>query len=290
MKEKLQKLEPRLREAALITLGTLLISFGTYFFRMPNNFTIGGVTGIAIVVSRFLPGVSTGTLVMIFNVALLAVGFAFLSRKFGLSTVYSSLLLSGTIWVLERVWPMEAPFTDEPFLELVFSVGIPALGSAILFNIGASSGGTDIIAMLLKKYTPIDNIGAALMVADFAVAVSACFIFGVKTGLFSILGLFMKSFFVDSVIESINQCKYMHIICSDPEPVCDFIAKKLHRGATICEVTGAYTHHRLFLVLSVVRRGQAVYLRRYVRSIEPHAFIMITNTSEIIGKGFHSDN
>ena len=289
MREKLQKLDPKIRDPLLITLGTALISLGTYFFRMPNNFTIGGVTGIAIVVSSFLPGISTGTLVFLFNMILLAVGFLFLSRRFGLSTVYSSTLMSVIIWVLERAVPMEAPLTSEPLLELIFAVGLPALGSAILFNIGASSGGTDIIAMLLKKYTSI-NIGAALMLADFLVAASACFVFGIQTGLFSILGLLMKSFLVDGVIESINQCKYMHIICTNPEPICDFIFHKLHRGATICNATGAYTHHQIYLVLSVVSRGQAVHLRRFVRSVEPHAFIMITNTSEIIGKGFQTEN
>jgi uncharacterized membrane-anchored protein YitT (DUF2179 family) len=289
MNEKLQKLDPRIREILLLNIGTVIVALGVYFFKMPNNFSTGGVTGIAIVVSKFLPGVSTGTLVFIFNMVLLLIGFLLLSKKFGFTTVYSSTLMSAIIWVLERVYPMDGPFTDEPLLELIFAVGLPALGSAILFNIGASTGGTDIVAMLLKKYTSID-IGKSLMLADFLVAFSACFVFGIKTGLFSILGLLMKSLLVDSVIESINQCKYMHIVCSQPEVICEYISQKLHRGATICQVTGAYTHHHLYLVLTVMNRGQAVQLRRFVRSVEPHAFIMITNTSEIIGKGFRSEN
>lgn len=276
------------KDLFILNAGTILVAFGVYFFKMPNNFTTGGVTGIAIVVSKFLPGLSTGSLVFIFNMALLAVGFLSLSWKFGFATVYSSTLMSVVIWVLERVWPMAGPFTDEPLLELVFAVGLPALGSALLFNIGASTGGTDIIAMLLKKYTSID-IGKALLAADFIVAFSACFVFGIKTGLFSILGLLMKSMLVDSVIESINQCKYMHIVCQDPEVICEFIAQKLHRGATICDATGAYTHHKLYLVLTVMSRSQAVALRHFVRQVEPHAFIMTTSTSEIIGKGFRSD-
>ena len=276
-------------EFFLLNAGTLLVSVGVYFFKMPNNFSTGGVTGIAIVISKFVPWASTGTLVFIFNMVLLAVGFLVLSRKFGLSTVYSSTLMSVVIWVLERVYPMEKPFTNEPLLELVFAVGLPALGSAILFNIGASTGGTDIIAMVLRKFTSID-IGRALLLADFLVAFSACFVFGIPTGLFSILGLLMKSMLVDTVIEGINQCKYMHIVCSDPDPICDFIANRLHRGATILEATGAYTHQHKYVILTVMSRGQAVYLRRYVRSIEPHAFIMTTSTSEIIGKGFRTEN
>lgn len=285
--EQTRKITPK--DFLLLNAGTLIVALGVYFFKIPNNFSTGGVTGIAIVISKFLPWISTGSLVFLFNMLLLGVGFVFLSRKFGFATVYASTLMSVVVWVLERVYPMEAPFTDEPLLELIFAVGLPALGSALLFNIGASTGGTDIIAMLLKKYTSID-IGKALLAADFIVALSACFVFGIRTGLFSILGLLMKSMLVDSVIEGINQCKYLHIICQDPEVICDFIVQKLHRGATICEATGAYTHHKLYLVLSVVSRGQAVALRHYVRQVEPHAFIMTTSTSEIIGKGFRTEN
>ncbi len=285
--EQTRKMTPK--DFLLLNAGTLVVALGVYFFKIPNNFSTGGVTGIAIVISKFLPWISTGSLVFLFNMLLLGVGFVFLSRKFGFATVYASTLMSVVVWVLERVYPMEAPFTDEPLLELIFAVGLPALGSALLFNIGASTGGTDIIAMLLKKYTSID-IGKALLAADFIVALSACFVFGIRTGLFSILGLLMKSMLVDSVIEGINQCKYLHIICQDPEVICDFIVQKLHRGATICEATGAYTHHKLYLVLSVVSRGQAVALRHYVRQVEPHAFIMTTSTSEIIGKGFRTEN
>ena len=281
--------QQKLREFLLLNGGTLLVSMGVYFFKMPNNFSTGGVTGLAIVISKFLPGVSTGTLVFLFNMVLLAVGFLVLSRRFGLTTVYASTLMSVIIWVLEKVYPMDAPFTQEPLLELIFAVGLPALGSALLFNIGASTGGTDIIAMVLRKFTSID-MGRALLLADFLVAFSACFVFGIHTGLFSILGLLMKSMLVDSVIEGINQCKYMHIVCSDPESICDFIAGKLHRGATILEATGAYTHQHKYVILTVMSRGQAVFLRRYVRSIEPHAFIMTTSTSEIIGKGFRTEN
>ena len=113
--------QQKLREFLLLNGGTLLVSMGVYFFKMPNNFSTGGVTGLAIVISKFLPGVSTGTLVFLFNMVLLAVGFLVLSRRFGLTTVYASTLMSVIIWVLERVYPMDAPFTQEPLLELIFA-------------------------------------------------------------------------------------------------------------------------------------------------------------------------
>ena len=139
------------QEFLILNAGTLLVALGDHFFKFPNNFSTGGVTGMAVVISKLIPGLSIGAVVFIFNMVLLAIGFLFLSRKFGLTTVYSSVLLSVVIWAMEWIWPVETPLTDEPILELIFAVGIPALGSAQLFKIGAYTGGTQIKAMLLRK-------------------------------------------------------------------------------------------------------------------------------------------
>ncbi len=270
---------------ALLTLGTLLMAVGIYFFKFPNNFSTGGVTGISIVLGHFLPSITPATLVMIINIALLIVGFAIFGRSFGLRTVYCSLLLSGALWVLERVAPLTAPMTTQPLLELIFAVSFPAVGSAILFNLDASSGGTDIVAMVLRKYTSI-NIGKALMYADFLVTLSACFTFGMETGLFSILGLIIKGMVVDLVLENFNVCKCFQIITDKPEEILAYITGKLRRGATKMHGEGAYTHEDKTVILTVVNRTQAVHLRQFAKQTDPHCFILITNTGEIIGKGF----
>lgn len=275
------------KEFLLLNVGTVLTIIGVYFFKFPNNFSTGGVTGIAIIVAHFLPGVSTSTFTTIANMLLLIVGFIFIGKGFSAKTVYASLLLSAGLTLLEYFCPMTGPLTNEPLLELIFAVGLPGFGSALLFNIEASTGGTDIVAMLMKKYTSM-NIGRALFICDILVVVTATFVFGIQTGLFSMLGLLIKSLMIDSVIESINQHKYLHIICSDPEPICDYIVKTLHRGATVTEAVGVYTHQHKYIIYTAMNRPQAINLRRFVRQVEPHAFTLITNTSEIIGKGFHS--
>ena len=192
-----------------------------------------------------------------------------------------SFLLS----VMERIYPLSRPLTDEPLLELVFAVFLPAVGSAVLFNIGASSGGTDIVAMILKKHTSF-NIGTMLFLVDAASVIMAFFVFGAATGLYSTLGLMAKSLVIDGVVENINQCKCFNIVCDDPDPICNFIINKLGRSATVYEAKGAFTHHKKTVVMTTLSRGQAVRLRNYVRTVEPDAFMMITNSSEIIGKGF----
>ncbi|HPJ76042.1 MAG TPA: YitT family protein, partial [Clostridia bacterium] len=155
-----------IKDYTLITLGVLFVTIGVYFFKFPNNFAIGGVTGLAMILSNALGGtVSSGTIVLVVNVILLIIGYLVLGKKFGNRTLYGSLLFSLSLNLLEILVPMTGPITDEPLLELAFAVMFPALGSAILFNIGASTGGTDIVAMLLKKYTSWD-IGRSLLLTD----------------------------------------------------------------------------------------------------------------------------
>ena len=276
------------REYGILTMATLLLVAGVYVFKFPNNFSFGGVTGIAVVLAE-VSGLSASTYTFIINMALLAVGFLFLGTSFGIKTVYVSVLMSVGLSAMETLFPMEAPLTQQPVLELIFASFLPALSSAILFNIGASGGGTDIVAMIRKKYTPV-NIGTALLVGDLGIVVASCFVFDVTTGLFSFTGLLAKSLVIDNVIESINRCKCFNVVCDDPEPICNFIRDELKRSATVYQAQGAFTHAPRTVILTVLKRGQAVQLRNFVKKTEPGAFMMITNSSEIIGKGFRGFN
>lgn len=273
---------------ALITAASLILVVGVYFFKFPNHFSFGGVTGMAVVLSAVTP-FTAGTLNFVINMLLLVFGFIFLGKSFGIKTVYVSILTSVGLSVLEKMYPMSKPLTNEPVLELIFAIVLPAVSSAILFNIGASGGGTDILAMILKKYTPV-NIGTALFLVDLLITVAACFIFDAQTGLCSLCGLLAKSLVIDSAIENINLCKYFTIVCDDPEPICDFIHQELKRSATIFKAEGTYTHRQKYVILTVMKRSQAVQLRNFIKMNQPMAFMMITNSSEIIGKGFRGLN
>lgn len=166
---------------------------------------------MAVILSALFPAVSNSTFASVINTAFLLLGFVVLNRGFGLRTVYCSLLFSGLLSALEWIAPMSAPFTDQPVLELFFAVILPAIGSAILFNLESSTGGTDILAMILKKYTSLD-IGMALLYCDVLIAAATLLVYDIETGLFSILGLVLKSVLVDSVIESLNRRKSFTII------------------------------------------------------------------------------
>lgn len=277
----------RMKNFALLNLGTLLITIGVYFFKFPNNFSTGGVTGIAVIMGKVTPDISPGTYNMALNIVLLILGLIFMGKSFGLMTAYSSMSMALAISVLERIYPMPRPFTNEPLLELIFGVMLPAIGSAILFNIDASNGGTEIIAMIMKKYASLD-IGRGLFLTDFFISAATFVVFDIQTGLFSLAGLMAKSLVVDSVLENFNLCKYFTIITDKPDEICHFIAKELNRGATLYDASGAFTHEHKTIVITVLRRNQAILLQKFIRQNDPQAFLMITNTSEIIGKGFRS--
>lgn len=274
----------RVKDYALCVLGALLVAVGVYFFKIPNQFSTGGVSGLAIILSGYFGLSSVGVITSVLNAALLVLGFAFVGKDCGLKTVLGTFAMSGALVMLEQLYPLTAPLTDEPLLELIFSVFLPAVGSAVLFNCNGSTGGTDIIALILKRYTSI-NIGMGLLFSDLFITLGA-FVFGVKTGLLSLLGLAAKVLIVDSVIENINLSKCFSIITQNPEEICQYISGTLNRGCTIVQAQGGFTHGNTHMVVAAMNRFQAVQLRNYLKVHYPQSFIIITNSSEIIGKGF----
>lgn len=279
-------MKSKLKNFSLLTISTLIMAVGIYFFKFTNNFTFGGITGIAVLVAKFLP-ISASDFSFVVNILLLIIGWIVLGKSFAEKTAYSTILLSVSLSLLERIYPMSHPLTNEPLLELIFAILLPALGSAILFNIGASSGGTDVIAMIFKKYTSVD-IGKGLMISDLIFTLAGFLVFNVKTGLYSLFGLIMRSALIDNFIESFNRSKYFHVVTSNATCICDFIQNDLQRGATIVNATGAFTGDDKYIILTVLSPSQAVKLRNFIKEHDPKAFLLVSNTSEIIGKGFHS--
>lgn len=279
-------MKDKFKHFLLLTVSTLIMAAGTYFFKFTNNFTFGGITGLAVLISK-TGFMSPSDFTFVMNMLLLVIGFLVLGRRFTAKTAYCSILLSVALSVLERTSPMPFPLTDQPMLELCFAIALPSLGSAILFNIGASSGGTDIIAMILKKYSSFD-IGKALLVTDIMITVVGCFMFDIKTGLYSFLGLAIRSFMIDNFIESFNLSKYFNVVCDTPDPICSYIVNTLHRSATVCHAQGAFSGKDKYIIFTALNRPQAIKLRNFIKENYPTAFILISNTSEIIGKGFHN--
>lgn len=289
MDKKEQASQPALqtlKEYAVITAAVLIMDIGIYVFKFPNNFSFGGVSGMAVVICRFLP-FTASQINLFINLLLLLVGFAVLGRNFGVKTAYVTVLSSVLLNIFEKLFPMAHPLTDEIMLELCFAIILPALAAALLFFENASGDGTDIIAMIIKKYSTM-NISTALLVTDLIVVILAFLIFDTLTGLCSVLGLMAKTLLIDKTIERMKLNKFFTIISNNPQPICDFITKDLNHSATLYDAVGAYSDQQRTVILTVVDVKQAVYLQRFIHDTEPTAFIAITKSSEIIGKGFMS--
>ncbi len=277
----------KLKNFLIITLSIFIMAIGVYFFKFPNNFCFGGVTGAAVVFAKITP-LSASAFSLVVNFLLLGLGFIFLGKEFALKTTYATVLLSALLMVFEKYHPMEHPLSNEPMLELVFAITLPAIASALLFYEGASSGGTDVVAMIVKKYTHVQDIGIALFITDLIMIIIACFVFDIKTALYSFVGLTVKSFLIDAIIENIMLRKSVMITCDDKDAICQFIIKDLNKSATIVKAKGAYTNDDKYLIFTTLTRQQAAAVRTFIHRNNLKAFISMSSTSEVFGKGFSS--
>ena len=285
----------------LLNLGIIMMSCSVYFFQTPNNFTLGGVAGIAILLANVInhPFFTQAVIMAIINVFLLVLGLIILGKQCTFLTIYCSLFYTGFIWLFEFTDIMglitgiptpqggvAVPLTDQPFLEMCYAILLFGVGGALIFNCGASSGGTDIIALILKKFTKI-NVGMALMLIDcVVVCVSITAFQSPSTALYSFMGLFAKSFLLDSVIESIGKTKYITIITKCPDEIGKYILEVINHGYTKYDAEGGYTNEKKKVLVTVCKRGEALKLKAKVKELDKHAFVILTDANEILGKGF----
>ena len=270
----------------ILNIGVLMLAVGIYFFQAPNGFAPGGISGVSIILTRLLgQAIPQSVLLTAMNVLILIIGVIILGKECGFLTFYCAILYSVESMLLEYFIPLAGPLTDQPLLELIYSVSLTGIGGAIVFKCNASSGGTDIVALILRKYTNL-NTGTALLLADLAVAISSIFIYDIKTGLFSLLGLFAKVFLIDDILDSLSMCKAFTIITTKSEEIREYIMTEMKHGATMHKAEGAYSGEEKQVIITVCRHTEALKLRRKVKQIDPGSFIIITKTSEIMGKGF----
>lgn len=277
----------KIRNFLLLNLGTLIVALGIHFFKYPNHFALGGVSGLSVVLAALIPAATPATAALVINALLLVLAIFLLGKSFTGKTLYASTLLSVLLLVLEKVVPMTQPLTDEGLLELFIAIAMSGAGGAILFNLGASSGGTDIVALLIQKYTSGD-MAKALWTADIFITISAFFVFDIKTGLLSATGLVLKGFIVDVLIDRFNRVKWFTVITEKPDEVGSFVTSYLERSCTRMQGVGEYSGEPRWIFFVAVDLQQAKILRDHVKAIDPHAFMMVSTSSEISGRGFRS--
>ncbi len=289
--EKLKFDKQTLRATAgdllLLSAGAIVTAMSVYFFKMPNGFSTGGFSGLSILLGKLIPSINTSTFVTVTNLLSLILGFVFLGFGMGWKTIYCTLLYTGMVNVFEWLYPIEAGtnLTGEIVLELFLASLLGAIGAALNFKSGGSTGGTDILALIVRKFTSAD-ISACMMVADGLIVGASFFVFDIKTGLCSAVGMLIKSYLVQTVADGLNRRKSLMIITSAPQEIIRYITDTLHRSATLWDAHGAFTDAGKTVIFSAMTPYQAAKLKDYAKTVDEHAFVTINQTSEIYGKGF----
>jgi uncharacterized membrane-anchored protein YitT (DUF2179 family) len=277
----------KLKSFLILNVGILMIALILHVLMSPNQFAIGGISGLGIVMKSIFPGLSIGFFMLSMNVILLLIGFLTIGFGFGFKTIYASLILGGYLIALERVVPITAPLTTQPLLEFFVLLALNALGTALIFSQNASTGGTDIIAKILQRYLKI-NIGKGLLMADLGVALVAFMFIGTEKGLFAIVGIMISGFSIDYIIGLMEETSEWTIISDRHEQIAEFILNDLERGASYIEAQGIYTGNNQRHIRTVISRQQSHKLRRFIAATSPDAFVSVKRLCKTYGDGFAS--
>ncbi|MCI9048161.1 MAG: YitT family protein [Hungatella sp.] len=274
------KMERTIGEMLVMTGATLIIAAAVFFFLIPSHAAVSSVSGLAMVLSNFVP-LSISAITMVLNVVLLVVGFLLCGHEFGFKTVYTSILLPVFLGMFEIFLPNYTSLSGDAMLDVVCYIFTVSIGLSILFNRNASSGGLDIVAKILNRYLHMD-LGKAMGLSGMLVALSSAFAYDTKTVVLSVLGTYLNGMVLDYFIFGQNRKRRVCIISKDKErQICDWILYTLKSGATIYEAKGAYDGMVRNEIITIVDKHEYQKLMQYVTKEDPAAFITVYNVSDM---------
>lgn len=272
-----------LKEFLLITVGILLVAISVVYFFEPNNIAAGGITGLAIVINHYIPFISIGPLVLIMDATLFVIALIVIGAKFGAKSIYCSLLLSTSMWIMQKFFSFT--ITNDLMLATIFGTLISATGMAIVFNANASTGGTDIIAKILNKFFHF-NIGKSLLMVDFLVTLLGAITFGINIGLYGLLSVIVNGVVIDKIIAGFKVKSEITIISHRNKEISEYILNDLERGCTFIKGVGGFTGKDTLLLYTVLDRSEFIKLKNHISSIDENAFITVGEVHEVMGEGF----
>ncbi len=268
------------RELFVMTGATLIIAAAVFFFLIPSHAAVSSVSGLAIVLSNFVP-LSISAVTMVLNLILLVAGFLLCGHEFGFKTVYTSVLLPVFIGLFEFLFPQNQSISGDAMLDVACYIFVVSIGLSILFNRNASSGGLDIVAKILNRYLHMD-LGKAMGLSGMAVALSSALVYDKKTVVLSILGTYLNGMVLDHFIFGQNIKRRVCIISKDKEAqIRDWILYTLISGATIYQAKGAYDGMVRNEIITIVDKSEYQKLMQYIIREDPGAFITVYNVSDM---------
>ena len=271
---------------AVCILGCLLYVIGVVGFTIPYRFPDSGVTGLAVLAS-YVWGTSPALIVALANVALLAWGWKFLSPRLVMWTVFNIILITIALklFVGADFFPNVPDIIEDRLLVAMIGGAIKGLGGGMVFRSGASMGGLDIITLALRKRYGVE-VGRYSLYINLVILTIASFVVGIENALFGLVGVYASSVVTDNVLNSFDRRRLVFIITRDPEPAVDFIIKELNRGVTMLDSCGGYTREDQPTLMCLLSRRQVVDLKRFLGENDPRAFMVVSEATEVLGRGF----
>ena len=271
-----------IKEFLVITIATIIVGVAVFFFLVPSKLSIGSISGLAIVLSNFVP-LTISQLTMIMNIALLVVSFLLVGKDFGIKTVYTSLLLPVVIGVFEKVFPNNQSLTGDQAIDGIGYCLVVSIGLSMLFTRNASSGGLDIIAKLMNKFLRMD-LGKAMGLSGMAVALSSGLVYDTKTVVLSVMGTYFSGKVLDNFIFGSTIKKRVCVISQKHEDILHYILHELNSGATQYHAYGTYTDTMRMEINAIVDKTEYMKLINYITKVDPDAFVTVYAVNEMMYK------
>lgn len=265
----------------LITVGVILTAIALDAFLIPGRIASGGVSGLATIVYH-VTGIPVGATMLAVNIPLIISALVVIGPSFGARTVYGSILVSIAVEALRPVVPV---LTQDLMLSSVYGGALAGLGMGLAFRHGGSTGGTDLAAGLINKFTHL-SVGKSLLIIDFVVVSLAGVVFSAELALYALISIFATSKVIDLVQEGFSYAKTAIIISSQPDAVASAILTRMGRGVTGIKGVGKYSGMDREVLMCVVSRREITQLKNLVKELDKDAFMTITDTYEVLGEGF----
>jgi len=273
----------KLRQFLMIEMATMLFAFSIGLFILPGKVLTGGVAGIATLLKPYI-AISEDYLVIIINTLLFIIGSILLGKEFFLNTLVYSVSYPFMLLLVTRHLP---PISIDPLLAALYGGLIGGVAIGIMFRNGGSSGGVDVIALVMEKYFHI-RPSNTVMVVDALTVIAGLYVYGFNSVLIGLLSVYMLSFAMDQTINMYRgiEGKKFEIISDKYEEINEAILKKIDRGTTILNGVGGYSHQERKVLMAVVSNEQLSEVKKVVDEIDPNAFVIISDTKDVNGEGF----
>ncbi|SFP93202.1 Uncharacterized membrane-anchored protein YitT, contains DUF161 and DUF2179 domains [Oscillibacter sp. PC13] len=268
----------------MIALGSLLFALSFDWFFLPNQIAMGGVTGLAQVINAIFPQVGVGIAAMVLNIPLFLAGWKFIGFHLLASSLFSMAVSSLAIDVIAELYTF-SPM--DPMLATLCGGALMGLGFGLVFSQGATSGGTDIVAKLLKLVFPWLPLGKLMLLPDGLVLALVALAFGsVESALYGLVALFIMSRITDAVLYGLDTSKVAYIISDHWRTLSDTLLREQNRGVTLLQGEGAYTGDSKWVLLVAFKQTEIVEIKRLVHRIDPAAFLIVCDAHDVLGEGF----